>query len=374
MAEILGPFTLQDKALPVGLDGARIAQWMMRDGITYDQLVAQVSLALGAANARLVAKWGFLFSITEEIAMEYANGGAVTPMTELTDIDKPVPIKGTTIGHMLPKHYYGDAIGGSAMYWRDIRSAQVKAGISTLVNRGVWRFEQALLGRFFDSDEEAIGAAGYSVPFVHGTGGAVDFAPPAYDGVTFMTSHDHFIGYNASTPKTMADVLEGLAYTLAEHGHPAPYTALVSRTDIALFAALTNKVILVEGVTTIDRAGATTGPQYFANGQQTIERIGSYQSSLGLIELMASGRIPSGYVGMTKSYGNNNPANALAVRVHPDRGFGLAVIPKFGTDPNYPIEKLDVDLEFGVGVGMDRTNGAVGYLVAGGSYTDATIS
>lgn len=374
MAEVLGPLTLLDKALPTGVDGARLAEWAMRDGITYGQLANQVALALGEKNQELVGKWGWMFSITEELMMEYPDGGAVTPMDELTDVDKPVPVHGSTIGHMLPLHYYGQGIGGTKRYFRDVRSAQIRAAISVIVNKGVWRFEQKLLGRFFDSDEESLGSNGKSVPFVAGTAGAVDFAPPAYDGVAFATSHNHFIGYNLSTPKTMADVLEGLAATLAEHGHNAPYRALVSRADIALFNALTNKVILVDGGLQIARGGVTSGPQFYATGEQTLERIGSYQSSLGIIDLFATNRIPTGVVGMTKSYGQLDSRNALAVRVHPMRGFGLAVVPETTPDADFPIKQLDVDFEFGVGVGMDRTNGAVGFLVAGGSYADPTIS
>lgn len=374
MPEVLGPLTLQNKALPSGVDGARLAQWAMRDGVTYGELVNQVSLALGAINERLVAKWGFLFSITEEISMEYEDGTANAEMDELTDIDKPVAVHATTIGHMLPLRYYGQGIGGSKRYFRDARSAQVRASISAIARRGLNRFERLLLQRFFSNAEEAIGAAGYSVPFVRGTGGNIDFLPPAFDGVAFATSHDHFNGYNVSTPLTMQDVLEGLAVELAEHGHMAPYTALVSRADIALFAALSRKVVLVEDALQILRGGATSGPEFYARGTMTLERIGSYQSSVGLIELMASGRIPTGYVGLTKSYGQLDERNALAVRVHPQRGFGLAIVPETAIDDDFPIKQLDVDFEFGIGVGMDRTNGTIGFLVAGGTYANATIT
>lgn len=375
MADILGPMNLMDKALPTGVDGARLAEWAMRDGITYGQLVQQVALAVGDANEQMIAKWGFLFSITEEIMMEYETGGAVAEMDELTDTDKPIAVAGATIGHMLPLRYYGNGIGGTKRYFRDARSAKIRAGISTLVRRGVWRFEKKLLTRFFTNTEETIGSSGYSVPFVRGSGGSIDFIPLPFDGETFDSSHDHFIGYDSDTnPKTMADVLEGLASTLAEHGHEAPYTALVSRDDIALFAALTNKVVLVEGVLQILRGGATSGPQFFASGQQTLMRIGSYQSSLGLIELVASARIPTGYVGMTKSYGQLDSRNSLAVRVHPARGFGLAVVPETTQDVEFPIKQLDVDFEFGIGVGMDRTNGAAGYLSTSGSWANPSIT
>ncbi len=374
MAEVLGPMTLLNKALPIGVDGARLAEWAMRDGVTYAQLAQQVALALGDANQALIAKWGWLFFITEELMMEYENGGTVNDMDELTDVDKPVAIHGTTIGHMLPLRYYGQGIGGSKRYFRDVRSAQIRAAISAIVKRGVNRFEKRLLTRFFDSDEEAIGSAGYSVPFVHSTGGAVDYQPPQYDGKTFLSSHDHFVGYNSATPKTFADVLNGGAEHLAEHGHMAPFTALVSRTDIATYGALTKFVEIVDNViSVIDRGGTSSGPQYFTNGQRDLGRIGYFQSDSGLIELVASARIPTGYTGMTKSYGQLDSRNALAVRVHPARGFGLAVVPETTNDIEFPVKQLDVDLEFGVGVGMDRTNGFCGYLVSGGTWTDPSI-
>lgn len=376
MAEVLGPLTLQNKALPTGVDGTRIAQWMMRDGITYEQLASQVSLALGAANQALLDKWGWLFNITEEIALEYPNGGAVTPMTELTDIDKAVAVHGTTIGHMLPLKYYGEAIGGTWRYFRDIRSSQVSAAITTIVNRGIWRFEQTLLTRFFTNTENAIGSSGYDVPFVRGTGGNVDFAPPAYDGETFATTHDHFLAYDKDTgPDTLDDALEGMALTLAEHGHMAPFTALVSRDDIAVYGALTNFVDLVDNVVSvIDRGGATSGSNFFARGSRGLGRIGYYKSNVGLVELVASARIPADYAGMTKSYGTNSPQNALAIRVHPENGFGLSIVPYPSGHPDYPVEKIDVDFEFGIGVGQDRTNGTASLLVNDDTWANPSIT
>lgn len=375
MAEVLGPLTLQNKALPTGVDGARLAEWAMRDGVTYGELANSAALALGDANQQVVNRWGWLFGLTEEIMMEYEQGGSVNPMDELTDVDMPVALHGQTIGHMLPLNYYGQGVGGSKRYFRDVRSAQIRAAISIIVNRGLWRFEQKLLGRFFDSDEEAIGSAGFSVPFVHSTTGSVDFQPVAHDGAAFLTTHDHFVGYNLSTPLTFADVFNGLAKHLAEHGHESPFTAMVSRADIATIGALTKFVDIVDNViSVIDRGSSTSGSQFFTNGSRDLGRVGYFQSDVGLIELMGTNRIATGYVGMAKSYGQLDSRNSLAVRVHPKRGFGLAIVPETTPDDDFPIKQLNVDLEFGVGVGMDRTNGAVGFLVAGGSYVDGTVA
>lgn len=374
MAELLGALSLLNKALPTGLDGSRLAQWALRDGITYSQLANQVALALAAKNQELMDNWDWLFYITEELFQEYPDGSSVTAMTELTDQDRPFPRKAATIGHMIELHDYGDAIGGTRKYFRDVRSPQINAAIRDIVNRGVWRFEQKLLSRWLVSTETTIGSAGYNVPFVKG-GGTVAYTPPAYQGTTFTSSHNHYIGYNASTPKTFADCLNGNALTLAEHGHMPPYTAVVSLSDVATYAALTGWVELVEPVISmVDRGGATSGNQYFATGSRGYMDIGYFHSNNGLIQIKATARLATGYGGVCKSYGRNDARNPLAVRVHPAQGFGMMVVPETVMDDEIPIKQLDVDFEFGVGVGSDRTNGSAFYLVAGGSFSDPTVS
>lgn len=374
MAEVIGPQTLLNKALPTGWDGTRLAEWETRDGITYSELVNQMALALGDFNAEMVRDWGWLMFLTEELAMEYENGGSVTASPDITDVDTPTPTHGTTIGHMLDLRVYGEAIGGTRRYFRDSRSAKINASIATIVRKLRWRFEQKLLTRWFDYSENSIGTAGYDVPFVRGTGGAVDFAPPAYDGEAFTTSHNHYLGVDTGS-YGYGDALDQLAETLQEHGHAPPYTAVGSRADIASFLALTGWVQVVDPVVGfIDRGGETSGNRFFAAGQREFGQIGYYQGSYGLVEVRVTARVPTTYIGMVKSYGNLDTRNPLAVRVHPDTGFGAFVLPETVPDDDYPVKQLDIEMEYGIGVGMDRTNGAAGYLVAGGAWTDPTIS
>lgn len=374
MAEVLGALNLLNKALPTGLDGTRLAEWALRDGITYGELANELALALADANQELIAKWGWLFSLTEEIWMEYENGGSVTAMTEITDMDRPEPIHGTTLGHMIDLRAYGEAIGGSRRFFRDVRSAKIRAAISTIVRRGVWRFEQKLLTRWFTNTENAIGSAGYDVPFVRGTAGNVDFAPPAYEGEAFETSHDHYIGVDDDS-KGYADVLNEMAEHLQEHGHTAPYTAVVARADVSSYYALTDWVEMVDPVVSnIDRGGATSGAQFFASAEREMGRIGYFQSEWGLVDVRATSRVPTLYAGMCKSYGQLAANNPLAVRVHPDQGFGFFVVPETTPDDDTPVKQLDVEFEFGVSVGQDRTNGAAAYLISGGAWVNPTIS
>jgi hypothetical protein len=374
MAEVLGVQTLQNLALPTGWDATKIAQWALRDGITYGELVNTLALALADFNQDMVNDWGWLFGLTEEIGMEYEQGGSVTEMPEITDLDTPPTVHGTTIGHMIDLKAYGRGIGGTKRYFRDARSAKVNAAISTLVRQARWRFEKKLLTRWFTNTENSIGSAGYDVPFVRGTGGNVDYAPPAFDGEAFTTSHDHYLGVDSDT-YGYDGVLDQLAETLQEHGHNPPFTAMVSRTDVASYLALTNFVEVVDPVVQmVDRAGATSGNQFFAVGQRAFGLLGYYQGEYGLVEVRFSARIPTTYAGMCKSYGALAAQNPLAVRVHPEVGFGAYVVPETTPDDDYPVKQLSVEMEFGVSVGQDRTNGAAAFLDSDGSWSNPTIS
>jgi len=374
MAEVIGPQTLLNKALPTGVDGTRVAEWELRDGVSFGELVNRVALAVGDFNQEIVNDWGWCFGLTEEIMMEYEQGGSVNEMPEITDIDDITTIHGTTIGHMLDFKHYGRAVGGSKFYLRDARSAKIQAAIATLVRQGRERFEKRLLTRWFTDDENSIGSGGYDVPFVRGTGGTVDYAPLPYDGEDFTTSHTHYLGVDSDS-YSYDDLLDQMAEHLSEHGHTSPYTALVSKSDNASYMALTGFVEVVDPVISmIDRAGETSGNRFFAVGQRPFGLLGYYQSDYGLIEVRFSNRIPQYYAGLMRSYGQLDNRNGLAVRVHPDVGFGAYILPETTLDDDYPIKKLDVVMEFGVGVGMDRTNGVAAFLDSDGSWVDATIS
>lgn len=375
MAEVLGPMSIAQRALPTGVDGTKLAQWRLREGVSVQQFVALCSAALGGVNQEFVQKWGWLFSITEMDHMEYPDGGTVTELQEITDMDDPDMVHGTTIGHMLDLKPYGGSIGGSRRYFRDARQPQIESTLRTIVNRAKWRFERKIFTRLMTNTENAIGSAGYDVPFVRGSGGNVDFIPPAYGGQSFLATHDHFLGVDSDT-KDFDDVFNEMAETLEEHGHSAPFTAAVSRADVTTIAALTKFVEFVAPVATIiDRGGETSGNQLFARGNPVVTDgvFGYYQSEYGLVELRAYNRIPTKYASMVKTYGQLDARNPLAVRIHPQEGFGLQIFAEKTGDESYPLKKLNIEFEFGVGVGEDRTNGANAFLDATGNWVNPTI-
>lgn len=377
MGEIIGAQTILANGIPTGVDGTRLATWRMRDGRTWREHLGALALVIAEKNRMMADKWGDLFGITDDIMVEYEQGGSVTKADKITDVSDITAISGETIGHMIDLFDYGTGIGGSSKYFRDGRAMKFASDINTAIRKLEWRWEYNLLNRFFVNTEYAVGSAGYNVPFVRGTGGNVDYAPPAFAGEAFTTSHDHFVGFDSGS-KDMEDVLNGLAETLIEHGHSAPFTAIVSKTDVdaGTFLALSKFVeFKIPVAAIVDRGGASSGNQFYANGQFAFEgTIGYFQSIYGQITLRMSARVPTGYVGMYKSYGMRDQRNPLWVRVHPNVGFGIRVVPETTNDNQWPLKQVNFTFEFEVGVGADRTNGAVGYLVSGGTYANATIS
>lgn len=376
MAEVLGAMDILNKALPTGVDGARIAQWELRAGRTWGDFIGEVALAMAELNQDLMDRWGWLVYITEDHFFEYMNGGSVTASPMLTDLDFPDPSHATTIAHMIDLIPYGETVGGTKYFFRDGREQTFRAAIRSKVDRLTWRFEQTLLNRLFVPTETSVGTNGYNVGFAYGTTGNVDFTPPAYGGEAFSSTHSHYIGVDTDT-YDYGDGLNQLAEHLEEHGHPAPFTAVVSRTDIATYYALPDFVEpLDQRVVIVDRGTTTadTGAGFFSREMREMGVIGGFQSEYGYIELRSTNRVPTTYMGMVKSYGNNNERNPIAIRVHPDVGFGARITAQSNDNDLDRIKRLLLEFEFGIGVGLDRTNGIAAYLSAAGTWSNPTIS
>lgn len=377
MADFKGILTTQSFALPTGWDATTLARWSFRNGRTYDQLRSEIVAGLQGVNNEFLARWGDLIYITTEQAVEYEDGGGTGEMIDVTELDRVEPQRGETKGHMIDLREIGDAIGGTEKFFRDARESIITASVAGLVRRGLNTWEKRLLTRATSNTVKTIGTAGYDVPFANASG-TVTWTPPSFGGKAFASSHDHFIGYNSGASATLADVLDGLAATLHEHGHAAPFTAYVSEASVTAIRGLTNYVQPVQFVR--DRGAATTGPQFSVQGQMTEmpaaggRMIGYYDTAYGAVELRSTNRLAAGYVFMYRSYGVNNPNNPIWVRVHPEVGFGFYIkeIPSYNT--NYPVKTIEVRAEQGFGVGRDRTNGANGYLVSGGTWANPTIS
>lgn len=378
MTELIGIRTMLSKALPTGTDGARLIEWQLRANRTYTEWITEIVQALNLFNTSLNARWGDFVFFTEELQMEYPNGGAITEMEELPDTDRPIPRHNTTISHMIDLRAYGGAVGGTKRYFRDGREATFNADVAGIVSRGRKRYDRNLLRRMFQDDEHLLGTSGYDVGWVNGGGGGggnVVYTPPAYDGEEFLNTHDHYVGFNSAS-LGFDDLLEGLAETVQEHGHEPPFIAMVARADGPSYRVLPDFIEPMGNtpIVMVDQANLSNVPRFFSRDNREGGRIGGYESSYGYIELRATSYLTTGYAGLFKSYGNNNERNPIAVRVHPSVGFGAYVVPETTNDDDYPLKQLDVEFEFGISCGRDRTAGAAGLLVQGGAWVDLSLT
>jgi hypothetical protein len=365
MAEILGAMDILNKALPTGADGTRLAQWELRANRTFGDYMQDVARAL------------WLAFITEEQLFEYMTGGSVTATPIATDLDVPDLSHAETISHMIDLFPRVETIGGTKYFFRDGREATMTAAIRSKVDRLSWAFEQTLLNRLFLPTEAAIGSSGYNVGFTYGTTGNVDFTPPAFGGEAFASSHSHYLGIDSDS-YGYDDALNQMSEHLEEHGHVAPFTAIVSRADVASYHALPDFVEPLDNSVVIVDRGTTTADTGAALFSRNVDRemgvIGGFNSEYGHIELRATNRVPTTYLGLCKSYGMNNERNPLAIRVHPEVGFGAQITAFSGETDIERIKKMLIEFEFGIGVGNDRTNGVAGYLVSGGVWANPTIT
>ena len=192
MAEALGYLTLQDKALPVGLDGARIAQWSMREGTTYEAFAGKVATAW-RNQCCVDGEVELAFTWIQRSPWNAPTAARSSPMTELTDngwltlessqrpsirmIDLQLLRRGGRRHH------------GAISVTPD--QAQIEAAKSRPSSTGAsGALSKSLTGASSHTDEQAIGSLGYNVPFVHSNGRRnVDFIPPAYDDVSFLRQH-----------------------------------------------------------------------------------------------------------------------------------------------------------------------------------------
>jgi hypothetical protein len=378
MGTTLGYESILNLALPSGVDATLLAQWELATGETFMGFTQRLASALAAVNAEFQTDWGNLFYTTETQEFEYRNGGTPAASPVVTDLDVVDPTHETTIGHQIALEVKQEVIGGTERWFLDAREMQLTSDIGGKIDNLRKRFETDLLNRAFLTTEYSVGTSGYNVPWVHSTTGNIDFVPVAYNGETFASTHDHFLGV-ASGSYGFGDMLNQMAETLQEHGHDGPYYAIVSRADIGSYRDLADFIRPKDQmISIIDRAGETSGPNYYTTQALRKGVIGGFSSDYGEIELYATARVPTAYAFLTKSYGTLSPKNPFAVRLRPasrgGKGFGCYIAAVTGDSTISPIKLIRMEFEYGLGLGGDRTNGVAAYRSTGGTWTNPTIS
>lgn len=371
---LLGPRALIDLALPTGIDGSKVLQWALRDGMTGPQVIARAASIIGEVNTRVFNKYSGLLYVTQDLFARTRAGSGEKSRTPLrAEFVKPDPIRGQEIGHMLPLKDYYDAVAWSQLYLRDAYLAQIDADLREIADRWETRVGEDLWVRALTDTENTIGTAGYDVGWAIGTGTNVNFVPPQYGATVHTSTHTHYKWLDDDSA-TWADLADDMVEELRHHGIGGMLTMFVSGSDIAEWRAITGFVDLIPAPVQV--TGSSSAPVYVTPGDfegMPGELFGYYKSPRGLVALRAEDFIPTNYCFLTRSFGANNPRNGIAVRVHPTGGFGLTVDPQITNSINPELDMITFPATHGIGV-FDRLNGVAGYLNSGAvAWVDASV-
>lgn len=375
---VLGARALINLAIPTGLDGSKILQIQLRDGRTAQQVIAEAAAVVGQVNTDLANLYSGLWYITENFYAIYRQGESSRSETPLkSEFVMADAVRSDTIGHMLPMFDYEDAVAWTPLYLRRAYSSHLTADLQLIAERWKNRVAKQLWTRSLTDNENAIedSTTGYDVGWAIGTGTNVDYIPPQYSNKVFTTSHTHY-KYLDDDSNDWGDLLEDMVEELRHHGFGGRLVCFVSGDDVAEWTALTEFVELnPSGVTVV--AGNSSAPIRVAAGENEGlpgEPFGYVKDDRGLVELRFDYRVPTNYCFLTRTYGPNNPMNALAVRVEEGMGFGLQVKPTVTNHLNPELESVTFEGTHGIGVN-DRIKGVAGYLASGAAaWVDATVS
>lgn len=373
---LLGQNDLKQFLIPTGIDAGELTKYALADGTTYDQLITDIAAGLSMANSEMFSdpRYGGLMSLTTELATEIRNGGG-NGFRERTENQSADPQRAATIGSMLPLRSYDRGMGWTWDFLRKARQSQIDADIAAVVYDAKDNFEKRLLERLFSNTYNTLATAGIDAPFVDGTTVSLNYTPPPYGGTTFTNTHTHFARLTDDATGRIAAMNNG-ARTLAEHGIPGPYTAIIPQADLAAWKALgsganvwvnpswdLNVQYLQTSSTNIPAAVASINAEIY---------VGVFISNDGPVWVWASSRVPTDYFAMYKTYGPMDTRNPLAVRYSEDLGAGVLLMAGEGFR-KFPLEKADAIHEFGVGV-RDRLAAYLVYFAGSGDYTAPTIS
>ena len=357
---------LKNTALPSLWDGAEMSKVALADGSTFDQVVGQINAALMALNGSMLdmPHYGSLISVQDDIEIEYPVGVS-NGVQVAGEYSVPDPKRGATTGHSLPIVPYERAAGWTMMYLRKARRAKLDADVRSMVVDIRNNWQQKILQRFFKMEGETVGTtSNASVPFADGGVTDSTYVPiDSPDGESFTSSHDHFLRHTAIDATNLAATVE----TLQEHGYLAPFDIIGSRADAATWSGITGwKAPDWPGI--VYHASATER----ANVQEVTNYFGYIETDYGICRVWLTPRVPTAYYGLYKAYPAGDPRNALRVRIDQNTGFGWRLVP--GNWVNAPMLLAAAYSEWGVGVGMDRTNGVCVEIDASGDYATPTIS
>ena len=364
---VLGPRDTASLVLHDGWDAGELEKFTLQDGTTFAAVAGMLNSGLSAVNSELLSDplWSGMVSYQEELEVDYRIGVS-NAMNVFTEYGRPDPARADTQGHMLPLIAYDRSLEWTWDYLRKARLSQVQADISNALDNLRTQWRKNLLNRALKRGDDSgaskgLGSSGYSPGFATAAAStSVDFTPPEFAGNTFDSDHEHYVGINGGA--WTAAVFADIKAELREHGHEPPYIVIASTTDESTIRGLT-------GFTEVDNLLLNYGDDT-TRSTLPVAAIGSSSAGgyfIGTIDDIAVRvvyGVPQYYGFGWKSYGSNSPKNPFLIRVQKGavRGPNFTAFP----DPrsggaSYPLQNLMIFGEWGVGIGMDRTNGTARY-------------
>lgn len=373
----LGVADLRQLALPSGWDGDYITQQKLKDGLTYDQVFTRLAAAVAAFNADLTNHpWLFVVCYqadNEDFMLEYSQG-ARKRFEQHAEYALPDVVRAETSGHLIDIKPWDLALGWTWDYLRKARTSRIDHDIRELTDAAEDVVEIRVLRRLFRLEDDLVGAAGYSPGFANNAaahaGSNISFTPPEHDSVAFLSTHDHYLRYAGRGQAALM-----MARHLWEHGHDPPYEMWVYSLDAADWSNVKDDTCQVYFRSVQDpQFEYATDLTLLSAAYARMQYFGALDvKEVGPVFLRKLNRVPDEYCAMFKPYGLNDPRNPLWWRGgdppvdHQLISFNTE---RFGASPFVPIGFM----EFGFGVGMDRTSAVLCQIAGSGTYTTPTIS
>ena len=362
----LGPNDLKQWALPPGWDAARLMQYQLSSGESYDDLVNDITAGLAIANAQLLRDpiIASLVSVGTEQTLEYRTGVS-NGFEDHTEYGQPDAKRASTTGHMLEPIHKDRKLGWTYDFLRKARRSQIDADIASAMQDLKDMWQKAILTRLSKSTYTAVGAAGKSMPVADGGTADSTYIPPAMPerATAFAYTHTHLQCLSGITQAN----LETTVTHLWEHGYDAPYDLLIAQADLSSWANTTTMTGWVKRADGLIRYGTQTDLANVDDGYLAV-----IETPLGPVRVRASARIPTTFYFLYKSFGALDARNVLRVVPSPTYGLG-AVLLSGDHIRHYPMENAILTSEFFLGVN-DRVGAVLTRQASPGSYSDPTIA
>lgn len=371
----LGPRQALDLIYNVGgIDAATVLNWQNRNGINPEQVINRLAAAVGSVNQFVITRYGGVSFFTTDLMARYRQGDTGARKTPVkTEGATQDPIRSSETGHMLPLRTFEDTLGWTAEYLEGAYDSQIEADLALLSESFINRADYDILNRMFSNANESVGG-GYSVPWAIGDDGTVPYIPPQSGATAFDTTHTHFIYKDGANAAKFLESLNEAIVHLRHHGITGRLLAFVSEADVNTWGAVEGFVKLQPAGMTVVTGGSSEVQIISGETEGVPGTLMGYVTTLrGVVELRYLENIPTSYYFLTRSYGQNNPQNGIAIRLYPGRPFGLIpdVIVTQHLQPK--MKAITAEARHGVGINK-RLNGVAGRVATGiVSYTAPSI-